>query len=56
MCRKIGHWISAAARHFRERKVPIPVNQKLKQTFSQTMVSFFPEPVSYGPEKKVIGG
>jgi hypothetical protein len=48
--------MSAVARHFRVRKEPISVNQGLKRAFHKTMVSFFHETVSSGPEKWVNGG
>jgi len=55
-CRKICRCMSAAARHFRAIKWPIPANQGRNCAFPQTIVSIFHETVSFVPEKQVNRG
>jgi hypothetical protein len=47
---------SAAARQSRARKRHIPINRSQKRAFTQIIVSFFRETVSFVPEKWAIGG
>jgi len=54
--RKILRCNSAAARQFRARKRLKSTSQRMKWPPSKTMVSYFRETVSYGPEKQGIGG